>query len=563
MKILFLALVCFLTCLPTLGSEFKLDDFDYIDPAMGRHYSSIMELFTQSNNLHYNPLNNLFNDVLFALLGHQHAWPFHLLNIVLLFLNGVLLYKIALLLTRSEMASFFAAVLFCLHPINAEITNQIVFNTVLLSALFFQLAVVFFDQYLSRPNKQKMLAILFVSLVSTLILETSMILPLYFLLWAYFARGKNLKDSAVLTLPFWALSGVLFLVWFFVTLSSASSGGIMAKSVYLGLTILNFSGTLISLIFWYCQKLIVPVGHVWIYGVEPLDIPTSAFYLFVAIAVAAAGYLFRRRIFASRMVNLALLWFCAGFMFLLPGSFAHPEAGLVIEPYWFYVSSMGFFILIGLGLVNLKEKIGKVIFLCLIGSLCFILALLTQRFNVIAKTQKSYSEYWLQTSLNATPLTALAKMAYMENNYALAAQYYELYLKRFSWSPYCKDRPDVVYTTLGAVYLDMGDMVKARAMTAEALKINPRNPKPHIVYGMISVNEKDYETAERHFQSAIALDQMDTLSRFNLVDLYVTTQQYKKAIAALEELVKMNNLGQDRNKVLAKLDKLKRIEGNK
>jgi len=263
------------------------------------------------------------------------------------------------------------------------------------------------------------------------------------------------------------------------------------------------------------------------------------------------------------MVSLSLLWFCAGFMFLVPGSFAHPEAGLVIEPYWFYVSSMGFFILAGLALAGLKKRIGQITFLCLVGSLCFILALLTQRFNVIAKTQKSYSEYWLRISLNTTPLTALAKMAYMENNYALAAQYYELYLKRFSWSPYCKDRPDVVYTTLGAVYLDMGDMVKAQAMTAEALKINPRNPKPHIVNGMISVTEKDYEVAERHFQSAIALDQMDTLSRFNLVDLYVTTQQYKKAIEALEELVKMNNLGPDRSKVLAKLDKLKRIEGNK
>lgn len=76
------------------------------------------------------------------LLGPE-PWSFHLVNVILHGLTGLMLFHLLQGWNLSRMQSFFAAALFALHPIHSEVINVVVGRSELLVALFILLALNF------------------------------------------------------------------------------------------------------------------------------------------------------------------------------------------------------------------------------------------------------------------------------------------------------------------------------------------------------------------------------------------------------------------------------------
>ncbi|MCC6758266.1 MAG: hypothetical protein IT395_01395, partial [Candidatus Omnitrophica bacterium] len=306
-----LLLVCLVTYLPTIFNGFKLDDFTYLNPDMHQRATSFWGLFTESTNQHYNPLNIFFNDLFFPWWG-KNVVPFHLLNLSLFYINVLLLYRTCFLITSRKFTALLAAILFCVHPINAEIVNQVVFNTVLIAAALVQLSFLAFDRYLQTHAKRYYLLSLIYAAVSFLTLETSWLLPAYLLMWAM--RDRSFKQSLRLTLPFWAMTIFLLVIWYQLSQGNTVTGGFVQKFAYLNLSFLTLAGSWAYLFFWYLQKLFIPVDHIWIYAVSPLTVSEAVKYLALT-AAAASAVIFFRKTFFHRPILTAALWFFSGFVF--------------------------------------------------------------------------------------------------------------------------------------------------------------------------------------------------------------------------------------------------------
>ncbi len=557
----FLLGLCLVTYFPTLQSSFKFDDFTHIDLKPQSFGAALFSLFAKSSTQHYNPLDPLLNNFLFRTWG-QNVVPFHVLNIALFYFNLLCLLKIALLLTESRWISLSATILFAIHPLNAEIINQIVFNSVLLSALFFQLSFIFYDRYLNNTKLRDILAAILFAFISFLSLETSWILPWYLFCWAYFYKKKDFKVAIATTLPFWVITIALFLLWRSLCAASSLSGGILQRFEYLMLSLGTFTGSLAYLALWYVSKLFIPLNHVWIYSIAPLSAFEAKTACLILIVFVLAIFFLVSRVFQLRSNYFAVIWFVSSFIFLLPGSLAHPESGLVVEPYWFYISSMGFFIIAAIFLDVIKNRVSQNLFMILILGICGALFLATQRFNAIAKTEKSYSQYWMGIVISPMPLNALANIALQEKEYRKALDYYALYLRRFSFSPYAFHPAQAIYTKLSLIYLEMGEISKAKQMINEAFKIKKNYLDAIITSGFIALKEKDYSQAEKEFLSAVEIDAQNILSHLNLVDIYHATGQDIKAIEILKFLIGEDLNRNDRRNIYARLAVLEFIYGD-
>ncbi|MGB9253492.1 MAG: tetratricopeptide repeat protein, partial [Candidatus Korobacteraceae bacterium] len=78
---------------------------------------------------------------------------------------------------------------------------------------------------------------------------------------------------------------------------------------------------------------------------------------------------------------------------------------------------------------------------------------------------------------------------------------------------------------------------QALAAYAEATKLNPKDPEPHIAAAVLLTNQKDFEAAAREYQTAVQLDPTSKDALSGLVDLYVAQKKYSDAEAALRKLL--------------------------
>lgn len=562
-----LACFCIAAFWPTLNSGFKLDDFIYSDPQRHLPYASLLDIFTKSLNHHYNPIDILGNDLFFGILGCNPIL-LHGLNLVIFWLNGYLLYLMSCRITGNVPASLIAAFFFCAHPVNAEIMNQVIFSTVLMQALMLQFSFIMFDRYLVSGKVLEYIIALISAGIAYLTLETSWIFPAVILTWGVVSKPGSFKNTFKRTLPFWIAVLVLFLIWCLLTSHNSLSTpyGLKSKMDTMGLNSLTFAGSLLFLCFWYISKLLVPLKHIWIYSIPPLENGGAVLCILSAMAAGSALtgiFLSLKAGNTKRMFGFLGLWFFLGFIFLPVGSLAHPDSGLVIEPYWFYFSSMPFFIAAGWLVIRIRREIPRAVYYFVLGGMFLCLMILGQRFNAAAKTEKEYCKYWLSISMNPIPLTTLARSEYVNRNYQEALNYYRIYLEKFSASPYAEHSSSEITGFIGEIYSEMGDFKNAERMIARALTLDDQSPVLYTYRAQIQINAGDFGNAEQSLIKASLLDPKYYPARAILLDLFLRNNDLLKARALLAELAHIEFNKTKRTEILSKLAAVQYLAGEK
>ena len=146
----------------TFAVNFDVFEWDHRDiSAQLKRPQDFFSLFTNPQpNGFYRPLTYLSLWFDFALFGN-HLWAYHLQNLLIHFLNALVVLKLALELGLSHQAARFAAVLFTVAAINFEAVMWPAARFDLLAALFTMLATLF----LLRYQKQKSLSYLALSAI--------------------------------------------------------------------------------------------------------------------------------------------------------------------------------------------------------------------------------------------------------------------------------------------------------------------------------------------------------------------------------------------------------------
>lgn len=78
---------------------------------------------------------------------------------------------------------------------------------------------------------------------------------------------------------------------------------------------------------------------------------------------------------------------------------------------------------------------------------------------------------------------------------------------------------------------------QAIAAYAEAAKLNPKDPEPHIAAAALLSNQKNFDAAAREYQTALQIDPTAKEALAGLVDLYIAQKKYPDAEAALRKLL--------------------------
>lgn len=379
----------------SLKAQFMIDDFSYIDPVqMSSIYKEFQDFFLKPNNHHYNPFDILLNVALFKIFQSPNF--LYGINLLLFYSNNILLFILVKKITQDKNIAAVTAILFAVHPVNAEMLSHITLNSVLISGGLLQGSLIsFWMSVSSLKNIKKWFSLsIFLFILGLLFLETSLLFPAYLgLLCLLTPKNKRLKTFQR-TFPFWGIAILYFILWIFM---ASANGQWNDKIHHLNISFLSYTATLSFLLKWLIENLFFPGNLVFIKNSQLISESLWLWNSGLILALGLLVFLFWK--WRASTKSFALGWFLFGFAFMLPASLVHAYSmGMVIEPHWFYFSSMGFFMLLALILNDLRKHIKLTLYITLLMSLAFYWGITSYRHHVIAKTEIGYLEYWLKNS---------------------------------------------------------------------------------------------------------------------------------------------------------------------
>ncbi|HOW35511.1 MAG TPA: hypothetical protein PL155_03780 [Candidatus Omnitrophota bacterium] len=480
--------------------------FDDIDNAAMRGSVSM------SGCVSYRPVTALSFFIDYAVWKHN---PFghHLTNILIHILACLFIYTLVFWTLKNAKIAVMAAVLFAVHPINAEAVNSIGYRSDLLCLVFYLATFVFFIQYRRCGNCQKWqwlaacYGAFFLSLFSK---EGSATLPLLLAVYDwFFLKSYRPKDRRQLMLEYAGFVGLLFFylyLYFFVFPNSNHPQDYLQSTDFVRQFLIAtkiFYSYLIVLIF-PPKITILPTLYVPpLAAIRPYEV--TAVFVFMLVCFFAAFRSFKK----SKIVLFFILWF---FITYLPTANLFP----VPNPFAFrfmYMPSVGFFVIVAIFIEKLCSR-------------------LTQRFGSV------HFEYILKFGLvGLCMVITIPHNMLFKNDFTVCQEQ----IKRY---PDCS-KP---YWAIGEIYLSHGEYKKAIENLSAYLRIDKNNPfveamsRDYFVYnrlGMCYVDDPDKAIAE--FQTSIRLRPEYALAYANMAKAYILKKDFQKSLAYSLKAIELND----------------------
>lgn len=421
----------------------------------------------------YRPFTRAYNSLTVGAFG-EHILPHRLLNILWLALTGALVYLLILKLSTDQATAVVSAVLFCIHPINSTPVLYLSMP-VMPYATFFLLSLLCFIAYDDNRRRVGLLVLSLVSFIlSFLVHEITLSLPLYVFLYVWQLRGGTFGTALRRTVPFIMVAGAYLVLRLFLVSNSLDvvglHGYITAED---GVTFTGLMCTVIRNIVFYLSKLFVPEGILWNLRV-PHQERTDLLWLAAPVITATVLFFFFRKKAKGHLDLFLLLWFLSGFIMLAATSFVHPSSGIGIEPHWFIASSVGFFGLAARALLWVRTtRFPQRIWKFGLAGLVLYLGFYTNLYCVRWQDEKVYMQYWLSRDAGADlPNFWLAQIYQREGNHQQAVHYYCRALTGgfIDWE---------VYYNLGNIYHNEGLYDQAIAYYNKAHRLKPDSADIH------------------------------------------------------------------------------------
>jgi len=460
---LVLVIVTFVAYQPTWHAGFIWDDDDHLtaNPAMTAPHGLKM-IWSSLAVSRYYPLT------LTTFWAQRRLWglsplPYHLVNITLHAINGILVF---LLLRRLHVpAAWLAAMLWVLHPVNVESVAWITELKNTQSGFFFFLSVLCFLRFDAEKKQGWYVLAITCGLAAMLSKPSTVVLPLVLLLCGWWEHGRWNRVDVARTVPFFGVAA--------------------GMSV---LTILEQRGHVLrtGTAEWQlgtAERLVVAGKAVWFYAVKVLwpvrltfvyprwTVNTSSFLSWVpAVVLVAVGvtlWYFRGRagwrvaLFGSSFFVVALL----------------PVLGFV-DVYYFRYSFVAdhFQYLASIGLIALVVAAG---------------ATLSQHAGQTGGA--------LGACAGAIAVLMLGWCTWEQAHVYQSSE--TLWRDTLAKNPQCW----MAHNNLGAILLPLGKLPEAKEQYEQSLQINPGNAEAHNNLGNVFLQEGEASNAIAHYEQALRI----------------------------------------------------------
>lgn len=560
----------FLVYKNTLYNNFVFDDIEQITQNQWiRDFNHIPDIFTSGawsfrefandNGIYYRPMMHLFFMIEYHFF-EINPYGYHLINILLHFLNSVIYFIFSLFLlnkiflpdskltTRKNnfAISLLSAVIFLLHPINSETVNWISAIPELTFSLFFILSIYF---YLKSENKLFYFLSILSFIFSLLCKETAITIPLFLLAYNFFIRFKSEDIFKKLILNSFKFVSLYFIITLIYILIREL---ILKPEIHAG----NVNFLFVIFAFMHCIQLLVlnlfrivfPVklSIFHSYKLNNISIFCSAFATALIIVYSYLTFKYFPRIKFNKIVLFGVILFVIP---LLPALNFFMLNEFVLSERYLYLPSMGFSLIIAfliLKVSNLfRNERTKTISLAVIvvPVICFFSATIIKRnaewnndFSIFTDAKnkfpeskfarlllaeaycktgninnckkqylkycellKSVENYELESCFKNSNYHQILGDAYFKSkNYDGAIEQYELALKS-------SESPSEIYMNLGLVYYKLDNRPHALKYLQIALSFNPKSPTINSNLGLYYCGEEDYEKSNVYFSRALQL----------------------------------------------------------
>ncbi len=488
-----LAFICLLSYLNSFNNNFLLDDHLVLFGQRGVINRSIWEILLQDQGGFYRPGGYLPLWLFTHFLGHNQL-GYHIINVILLFFIVYLLYLIIKNLTSDRRLACLTALLYATHPINGFLVNYMTASYISIFVLSMQLSFLFFIRFSDQENYKDYVLSFFFFVYACLSHEMSIMLPAFLIVYLFFMKRDRLGRLSQWVWPF-----IIFLViWFVVRSCMATVHHISNPSLAL-VNIQAYLSTWLDLVGWYVSKLVFPKDILFLwssqYGVKNFLLQGL---VFLSLSIAFIHTLVR---WNKGYKPLMLVMFVVGLLPSLYSSFIYfPLVWPMIEPHWFYFSSIGFFVLLALFLnfiISKNSKVGVVltgfVVVCFVG--------LNWDLNSKWFKQETYCSYWLSLNPgNLTPYYGLGRSLMDQGDYVSAAKIFDVGYNRLHMLSL------ELTADMGHCMDVLGDDQKASDYLNTALKMDPNYALTYHYIGLYFYKRNKPERAQDYFRKAIALD---------------------------------------------------------
>ncbi len=492
--LLTLFIIGFLVYANSFLNGFVLDDVNQILGNSAVHsISNIPTLFTGSTfsdgastlrGNYYKPVMTLVYTIIYSTFG-PIAFPFHLVQLILFILNAWLLYKL-LCKWFSKNLSFFASMLFLVHPLNSEAVLYISSLQDVLFMFFGLLALlIFIHKPFNRFNLLSTFILLFMSILSK---ETGVLFFAVLLLYQYLYEKKYLRLSIVIS--FFTGIFYLFLKYFIAGIS-------LTVNPFATITRLKLDQRLLqipAILEFYFKTFFFPKDLIavqnWVVG--SITFYTFYFPLIICLSVAlfiASLFLIFKTIEIRKKLTFFSVWLILGLLLHLQ---IQPLDATVADR-WFYFPMIG---LVGIILIIFEKiRFKKKYFQILLLATVFILLALSLR--SFLRTFDYRNEYAL----------ASHDLAFQPDNF-------------------------VLQNSLGLQFQSRGNLNEAKIHFEKAIQIDPGNNMAWHNLGFLYEQEGAknnsqslYKLADNYYQKAINTGG-DPNSYINLAELRLFKENF-------------------------------------
>jgi tetratricopeptide (TPR) repeat protein len=545
--ILIVLVFTFLVYIPTLHYQFVYDDVEQIvkNPNI-QSWSYLPDYFTKHLWSHggwnqarfYRPFFLLWLRMNHAFFGLDASY-WHFTTLAAHLLATLLVFILVLTLLRNRAPAAIAALFFALHPIHVEVAAWIsaVSEALLAASLLASLAC-----FAKSAGKQRkwLAAALFLYASALLMKETAMVFPAiaFAFAWLWSERESRVargRQALVRTAPFVALTFMYLAVrWSVLKTIVTASAPLAFKTVLL---------TVPSLLLFYGRLLVWPARLSPFYDTPLVTQPGRSNFVAPMLAVVAVcgglALLIGKARPAEdaaesakdegRLTILACVWMA---VFLLPSLYLPAlQSGLFVQDRYLYLPSIGFSILLSLGLCRFGRSGRKFAGLPL-AQILPALALAA----LMAAATMAQSRIWadnVSLFTRAVERDPQSRMAQHDLAAALVDAGRNDDAIRLLQKLLREDPDDPVdNNNIGQAYLKKGDRERAEPALTKACQLHPSAGQFYQL-GAVRLNMGKLDTAEQAFRQAIAMDA--SAAGYHLA-LAVTLERLGKLDEALQEL---------------------------
>jgi len=514
-----LTVLCYL---PVFNAGFTNWDDDYFvtqNPLIQSFtFQNIKAWFTKPFMGLYQPLIHFSLALDYSIDGFNPL-VFHSTNLLLHFINAVLVFFFVKKLFENNFVAIVSMILFAVHPIHVESVAWVTERKDLLYSLFYLLALILYVKYTSDRKTVKYLFVLIAFVFALFSKAMAVTLPFVLLLIDFYKGRNTIAKSVILEkLPFFIIAlffGLLAIYW------HEKSGSL---SNFTGYGITERVLLVFKALFFYISKIFIPTG---LATFHPLPEKFNGLIWFEIVFLMLILIGFSAWVFINRN-KFKILFFgyfffiLTIFLFLIP-----PGVPVIASERYAYIPSFGILLLMAFGVNYLVKRFSsyKNVILLLFSGYVIAISIGTYfQSNTWQNSVRLWNRVMEVHGEFYFPLQQRGIAHRVDNNYEAALLDFDKAIKL---------KPDHyrIYEQRGFVLSLMSDFENAEKDFLKAVDLNPESYTAMSNLGFIYRQKGEYELSIYYLNKSIQLNS-------SYVDAYIERAKTFSAINEFEKACK-------------------------